>query len=334
MRLQTKSSKTDPKPSAPISAPGRWPLTHARGPVRPSLRAGLVAGAAFAVVIAVAAGFAIRSLTTPDAPPPAPAPLTATAGPVTMTVDGDWVPARTVPGVEGLDLNSTAAFSPSPGLRAYAVTTVGPIGDPSLLPAPLRALLPDELPKPKASELLGLAAWYYKEQAIAGGRQMEVTVVPTTSGVLAVACIAPRESWVAALGCAEGVKQLSLRDAGWLKPGADVAAQARLPLVTAKLNARRVALRKQLRGAKTRKGQARFAKRLSKANAAAAAGLAPVAPAKSPSAKVIASLRKSSAAYRGLAAAAANGWPKRYRMAKKSVKRSDAALKRALASAR
>ena len=103
--------------------------------------------------------------------------------------------------------------------------------------------------------------------------------------------------------------QLALRGGAWLEPGAGLAFRARLPKAVDKLNARRVTLRAKLRGAETRRGQARFAKRLSKAYGTAAATLAPVAPAKGAEAKVVAALRGSAAAYKQLAAAAAHGWP-------------------------
>lgn len=331
--MRTQSEQTKHEPSEPIASPGRWPLTTAGAPIRTSLRRGLLAAAAIAVIIAALVGWALRAASTSQPPPPVAQPLSAKAGPVAVTVDGAWATARSVPGVSGLDPKATAAFTPASGLRAYAFVTLAPVGDTSLLPAPVRALMPDTLPKPRPTELLGMPAWHYTEQQIAGDRTIEVTVVPSTAGVLAVACIAPRESWVAALGCAGGVRQLSLRDGAWLEPGPDLAAQARLPATVAALDARRVPLRKQLQAANTRGAQARFARRLSRAYAAAAATLAPVTRAKSPADNVVNALRGTAAAQGKMSAAAAAGQPKRYRNAKRAVKRGDAALKRALARA-
>jgi len=291
-----------------------------------------VAGAAVAVLVAALCGWALRAITTSEPPSAPPAPTTATAGPVTVAVEGDWAPARSVPGIPGLDPGATAAFTPTSGLRAYAFATVAPIRDGSLLPAPLRALLPRELPKPKATTLVGLPALHYGEQAIAGERRMEVTVVPTTAGSLAVACIAPLESWVAALGCSAGVRGLALRDAAWLKPGDDLAVRERIPDVVRTLDARRVALRKQLAAAKTGGAQARFARRLSRAYAAAAATLAPVAPADGAAAELVAALRAASASQAELSLTAENGEPKGYRTAKRAIERDEAAVKRALAA--
>lgn len=331
--MRTQSEQTKHEPSEPIENPGRWPLTTPGAPVRTSLRQGLVAAAAFAVILAALIGWAVRSASTSEPPPPPAQPVSAKAGPVTVKVDGAWATARSVPGVPGLDPKATAMFRPASGLRAYAVATLAPVADTSLLPAPLRALMPETLPKPRPAELLGMEAWHYGEQSISGGRTMEVTVVPSTAGVLAVACVAPSESWVAALGCAGGIRQLSLRDGAWLEPGPDLAAQARLPGTIAALDARRVPLRKQLNAAKTRGAQARFARRLSRAYAAAAATLAPVTRAKTPAADVVNALRATAAAQAKMSLAAAGGLPRRYRNAKLAVKRGDAALKRALANA-
>jgi hypothetical protein len=329
MRMLTKPTR---KRENGRAATATWPLTPAKAPVRPALPTGIVVGAAIAVLLAALCGWALRSLTTSEPPPAPPAPKTATAGPVTIAVNGDWTPARAVPGVPGLDAGATAAFVPASGLRAYAFATVAPIRDGSLLPEALRALLPRELPKPKPTTLLGLPALHYPEQAIAGERRMEVTVVPTSAGSLAVTCVAPRESWVAALGCAAGVRRLELRDAAWLAPREDLAVRARIPGVVSKLDARRVTLRKKLAAAKTRRGQARFARRLARAYAAAAATLAPVAPAKGAPAKLVTALKSASASQAKLSIAAAKGHPKRYKRAKRAIKRDDAAVKRALAA--
>jgi hypothetical protein len=130
------------------------------------------------------------------------------------------------------------------------------------------------------------------------------------------------------------VHQLALRGGAWLEPGDDLAFRERLPAVVHKLDARRVILRGKLRAAKTRRGQARFAKRLSRAYGNAAASLAPVLPAKGPAVQAVAAMQGSAAAHKDLAAAARNGWPQRYKRAKRSVKRKEAALARALAATR
>ena len=94
---------------------------------------------------------------------------------------------------------------------------------------------------------------------------------------------------------------------------------------------RRAQLRSKLRRATSRRGQARFAARLGRAHARTAARLAPWAPAKGAPRAVDHALRATGRAYGLLSAAARNGWPRRYRFARRAVRRGDAALSRALA---
>jgi hypothetical protein len=268
------------------------------------------------------------------APPPAAspdAPRSAAAGPVRFEVTSDWVPVPRVPGVDGLP-KATAAFTPAASLRAYAFVTVAPTDDPSLLPQPIRALMPATLPRPKKTELLGLPAWRYGELSISGDRMLEVTVIPSTAGTMAVACIAPRESWVAALGCAADVRKLELPgDATWLPPAADVAARAAIPGIVRPLDAKRVKLRTRLDAAKTRGAQSRIAGKLSTAYNAAALQLEDVSPGKGPAAAVLGRLKANAVNYGKLGNAAAAGAPRRYKRAKRAVKKSEAQLKAALA---
>lgn len=263
-------------------------------------------------------------------PEPTVVPLTsrdATAGPVRLEVTGDWRPVPRVPGLAGLPA-ATAAFTPAAGLRAFTVITFTPSDHPSLLPPALRALMPEPLPKPRKTELAGHPAWLYDEVPVSQGRLLEVTLVPSTAGTLAIACIAPRAAWVAALGCAGNIRRLSLkRGEAWLRPAADVATRARIPATVAKLDSRRVTLRARLKDARTGLAQARFASRLAEAYATAATTLAAVAPPKGPTTRIVADMRRSSAAYRKLAAAAAAGRPNRYKRAKRAAKRSEARLK-------
>jgi hypothetical protein len=310
------------------------PMSPALPVATPEVRGWIVATAITAVVIAAASGWALRNLTTGEAPVPRASSLQATAGPASLIVDGAWTKVPSVPGLPPLDPAWTSAFRAAPGLDAYVVATLGPIDDQTLIPASLRSLVRGRMPAPQRAKLVGGPAWSYPEQWTRDNRRIELTVVPTTAGSVAVACIAPRSSWVAASGCAAGVRGLSLSGASRVTPDASLAVRARIPAVVDKLDARRVTLRAKLRAAARRRGQARFAKRLSKAYAAAAASLAPVTPAKGPAARTVAAMRASAAAHKKLAAAARKGWPKRYRLAKRAIKREDAALKRALRALR
>src|SRR6476646_3990007 len=116
----------------------------------------------------------------------APAARTVHAGPAGVAVPGDWAPVAVVPGVAVQSPHAAAAFQLVTALPAYALVAFGPAQDVTLVPAPLRALLGNAVPKPKPTTLGGARAWRYGETPVAGGRTMEVTVAPTSSGVLAV----------------------------------------------------------------------------------------------------------------------------------------------------
>jgi hypothetical protein len=319
-----------------MAAPDRTPLglpPHLAGRSR-ALRIAAALAVAAALASAVA-GWLVRGATAP-APAGHAAPLAQTghAGPARVTVPGDWKPVAAMPGLKGMDPRATAVFQPVAAISAYAVVTFAPVGDPSLVPASLRPLLPAALPKPKPETLGGARAWRYGEMPAAGDRTMELTVAPTDRGVFAVACIAAREAWVAALGCAEQLRSVSLDHGTWLQPGADVAVRARIPGAIARLDARRVTIRSKLHRARTAAAQRRLGRRLAAAYATAAGELAPIAPRTGAPARVVAALRAAADANRRMAVAAGHHWPGRYALARGAVKRSDAELSRALAALR
>jgi hypothetical protein len=283
------------------------------------------------VIVALASGWWAggRASEPPTASPDAP--RSAAAGPVRFQVTSDWVPVPRVPGVDGLPA-TTAAFTPTASLRAYAVVTVAPTDDPSLLPQPLRELMPAKLPQPKKTDLLGLPAWRYGELSISGDRMLEVTVVPSSVGTMAVACMAPRESWVAALGCADDIRKVDLpKDETWLPPAPDVAAREAIPGIVGGLDAKRVKLRARLKAARTRGAQSRIAAKLSSAYHLAELKLGDTSPGKGAAGAVLARLKANAINYAKLGNAAAAAAPRRYKKAKRAVKKSEAQLKAALA---
>jgi hypothetical protein len=110
-----------------------------------------------------------------------------------------------------------------------------------------------------------------------------------------------------------------------------LAYRTKLPGAIAHLGDRRALLRSKLRHEPSRRGQARFAARLGRAHARTAARLAPWAPAEGAPRAVDRALRATGRAYGQLSAAARNGWPRRYKFARRAVRRGDAELTRALA---
>jgi len=314
-----------------MSAPAH-PTDQARSvPDWPALPGTFVAGAMLLVAIAALAGWIGRTATMPaPAAVPTPPAREVALGPVSLSAPGAWEPVGgRVAGVPDLGAG-TAAFAPVPGLGGRAVVALAPFDDPTLVPAPLRALAGSE---PARATLAGLPAWTYGEQAVAGGRIAQLTVAPTTAGAVTALCIAPAASWSGAAGCADELAAASLRGASPLVPSATLAFRRQLVPVLDRLGARRADLRGRLRTARTPRGQARLARRMARANGRAATALAPRT-ASPGTRNVVRILRGTEGAYGRLALAARRGWPVRYKRARAAVRRHDGALARAVARVR
>lgn len=287
--------------------------------VRPP--AALVAGGC-ALALAAGGGWLLGASSRAPAPTVAPNSVTA-LGDVRLELEAGWAPAAPVEGLK--------AFAPVPGLPARAVIASGPAVDASLIPASLRAGLPDGLPAPRRATLGGLAAWSYGPLRDRG-RLVELTVVPTTGGMLAVACVAPRSAWSGALGCADGVHAIATDDRA-LAPARDLAFRQAAGPVLDTLDEARVAGRARL-GA----GRRAAAASLARAHREAASALAPFVVPGAPAAAV-AALRAGARGYAALGSIpdrrfATRRQRARYVAVRRQVARADAALAGALAELR
>ena len=190
-----------------------------------------------------------------------------------LEIEAGWAAAEAAPGplVEG-----GQAFAPLPGLSARALLVTGPAVDATLVPAALRAELPETLPSPRRAMLGGLTAWHYGPLRTKN-RILEVTVAPTTAGMLALTCSAPPASWSAALGCAEGVHAITSAKAKALDPTDDLAFRQAAGPALAALDRERVAGRRTLARAGKPAPRAAAATALAGVHRDAAAALAPFA---------------------------------------------------------
>jgi len=124
---------------------------------------------------------------------------------------------------------------------------------------------------------------------------MEITVLPTTAGVVTIACIAPTLAFSGAAGCASGLG-VSLQRARAMRPTPDLGFRLRLGTLGGRLDRERVAQRATLSRVRRPRAQARAARRLAMRHAQAARALAPFVRS-GMSAKVVASLREASRGY-------------------------------------
>ena len=285
----------------------------------------LAAAIAGAITVAILAGAWAARVVAPGSDARPPESRTVRAGPARLEVPSTWRPAAPAGiGLARLDGASTEVLTPSPGLPVRAVVAHGPADDASLIPHSLRTVLREPLPRARATSLGGRPAWSYRAlDTHRRPRQMVVTVLPTTAGVIAVGCTWP-VYLSSSVDCASAVKSVSLADAAALMPSPSVALAARLPAVLARLDRARVDGRDALERARTNEAQALAARHLADRFLTTADALAPVAG--TASSAVVESLASSGRAYAALGGAAAAGSPARFSAARRDVRAAEAGL--------
>ena len=186
--------------------------------------------------LAVLAGVWLGRVAAPAQPQP-PSPRMVSVGPARVLVPGDWDAAslrRT--GVAGLDGERAVAFETTPGLSEWAVMLFARTAEPSLIPAALRAEIPGPVPAPARTRLAGSPAWIYRGLATGRSRlRADVTVLPTTAGVLALVCTS-RLGLSGESLCAGAVEAITVPGASPLVPSRSLALQRALPAVLDDLN--------------------------------------------------------------------------------------------------
>jgi hypothetical protein len=286
-----------------------------------------------AVALATLAGtWAGRVASPPEPEPPAPTPAPARveqAGPAQLLVPGAW---RSIPldesGVAGLDAKHAAAFVQKSEPSVRIVAEFGAIGDPSLMPAALRAAFPEPGAEPARARLGVHRAALYSGVATADeSARADVTLMATTKGVLAISCAA---SAATTYDCASDLSAVGVPDATTLVPTPALALGLRLPGVLERLDRDRRTHRAALARAGTRWRRAAAAGRLAADHARAAATLRPVAGAAG--ASLLASLASTQRAYRALQRAARNRWRSRFIAARQRIQSAETGLRTALAS--
>jgi hypothetical protein len=277
------------------------------------------------------AGWSAGGATKTEPVHPAPARQAVALGPATLSVDGSWRRSERSPAGVRPEPNRIAVFEPLSGLSVSAILALAPIEDSTLVPPALAAMLREPLPQPRKTTVAGLPAWRYGDLATGGqSTMMDLTVVPTSAGTIALACVAPSSLWSVASDCAAGLRAVALEGARPLVPDADLALRLHLPAVIPMLDRRRVRHRHALRRAQSARAQARAAARLADAHRGAARRLAPAAAADGASADAVAALERLAVAYRELAVSARQELPRAFAGARSDVRRGEAALAAAL----
>jgi len=206
------------------------------------------------------------------------------------------------------------------------IVMVAPPADRSLVPPAMRKLVRDLGRGPRGARLAGHPAWQYSAlRARKSARAFDVTVLPSTAGVLGIACASTGWSYDASTDCASSILSVSMGGARILAPAGDLALRLRLPRVLATLDQARVRRRTALRRAATAARQARLARDLARDHVAAVDSLRPVAGRAG--ASLVDRLSDAADAYLALARAANLGSASRFDAARGDVRSAEARLR-------
>jgi hypothetical protein len=230
--------------------------------------------AAAATIAAAAAGAALGTLlggSDADAVREQPR-VGLMSGAARLPLPGGWEPLgrpSLLPGLGG----ATAVRGPD----GEAAVDIRPPEDPSLLPAALVAAAGGK-PTPAEVELSGRAAWGYELPAAAPQRRLLALTLPTTAGVVTVACEAAADELSdAARRCGDALRGLQLNGARALPPTPETAVAIALPATIETLNRRRRTWRRALAATRSPAARHTAARRLANAYSAAARRLRPLA---------------------------------------------------------
>jgi hypothetical protein len=296
-----------------------------RASVGPGLVVLLVVLAAAGGVAAAVVGWHAGHLATSPAPVVPGDSRAVIFGPAHLTVPSAWTPVKPASArVAGLDPSLELAFAILPGLPAYALVTVAAPTDRSLIPSPLRRVLKAAPGTPLPTELAGRRAWSYLSVATWREQLMDITVVPTGAGVLAVACVGSRPIYTAVARCDQEVQSITVPGAGVLAPAPELAFRLLGGAAFERLRRERDLGYRALRAARTRGAQARALQAVATAYAGAAGRLAPVVPGNAAAAGLVAAMRGAARAYRVAGAAAAAGASRRYGAGRAAVRTAEA----------
>ena len=231
-----------------------------------------------ATVLAAAAGVVLGLAVAPDPPAPAAAPAPApriglASGVARLPLPADWRPLgrrSTFPGFDRATAVRAAGSEAALDLRLP--------DDASLLPASVVAAVDGRLPAPQPRGPAGRTAWRYDLPGAQAGSRIAAFALPTTGGVVTIACAAPEARLErAAETCERAVATIRLKGARALPPAPETAAAILLPDVAERLNAVRRSARRRLAATRSPGARSAAALRLAGAYATAARSLAPVA---------------------------------------------------------
>jgi hypothetical protein len=263
----------------------------------------LLALAGAAVIVGALAGVLLAG-PGPDEPPP---PKTFSRGGLQVRLPGDWKGTVPAPGA----------------LAAHPVEDPGSGLSLELVDAPV-----ERAEQGNPVRVGGLEAWREPGAELAGARAGVRYVVPTETGKLVATCRASRRASAGTLaGCERVLSTLQLRSGTGLPIAAVVEQQERWQGEVLRLGQERAAARRNLASVGLPAGQRLAAEALGRVHDRAAARFAALPGGE----EVAEAAHRTAAAYRALARVANGQSSRRFNAARARVRRSEAALREAIA---
>jgi hypothetical protein len=246
------------------------PISDRRGHPLLVLTSALAAAVGVALGIVLAPGGSAESGSRAAAVEPR---IGLASGVARLPLPARWRPLRrrsTLPGFE----EATAVRA----VHSEAAVDIRPPEHPSLLPAGAATAVASGLPEPRLRRLDDRLAWRYDLGELRPGTRVVAFALPTTGGVVTIACASPAPALdSAAAECEQAVRAVQLDGASALAPEPETAAAIVLPDTIAELNRHRRSERRRLAATRSPRRRSAAALRLARGYAAAAAQLRPLA---------------------------------------------------------
>jgi hypothetical protein len=165
-----------------------------------------------------------------------------TSGVATIPLPADWQPLGRRSSLPGLE-EATAVRA----VHSEIALDIRAPEDESLLPAGVEDAVAGDLPEPRARRLDSRTAWRYDLPPASPGTRVVALALPTTGGIVTIACAAsPEAIGRAGAECERAAQSVQLDGASALAPTPETAAAIALPDAAARLNRRRTVERRRL----------------------------------------------------------------------------------------
>lgn len=248
-------------------------MRNAHGSHRRSIRLRVALATLLAAVVGAGIGTALARDPEPRRADSGPPQVGLASGVARLPLPAGWEPLNRHSSLPGLP-DATAVK----GAYSMVALDIRSPEDPSLLPEAVRAASAGRLPAPRLQRLDSRRTWNYEIPDALTHTSVVAMALPTTAGVVTIACQADAGSTIGAReDCRGAMSSLRLDGASELAPGPEAAARIVLPDIVASLNRQRRSGRRALGATRSPKRRGEAARQLAGAYRSAAERLRPLA---------------------------------------------------------